>query len=79
MGPGLGPSMGSENHILAQSQSQHQVASQSQIKRAKQTKAQTQALSHAVVSNMTANSNNFNGGQNQSNNYPAHNTSSGMS
>jgi hypothetical protein len=67
--------MGSENHILAQSQSQHQVASQ--IKRAKQTKAQTQALSHAVVSNMTANSNNFNGGQNQSNNYPAHNASSG--
>ena len=35
------------------------------MKRVKQTKAQTQALSQSVVTNMSANVNNFNGNQSQ--------------
>jgi hypothetical protein len=63
LGAGIGPNMGAESHNLMQNQTQYHGVSQ--VKRVKQTKAQTQALSQSVVTNMSANVNNFNGNQSQ--------------
>jgi hypothetical protein len=60
---GIGPNMGAETNNLMQNQTQYHGVSQ--VKRVKQTKAQTQALSQSVVTNMSANVNNFNGNQSQ--------------
>ena len=65
-GVGIGPNMGADGHNLMQNQTQFHGASQ--VKRVKQTKAQTQALSQSVVTNMSANLSNFNGSQNQPSN-----------
>ena len=63
---GIGPNMGAESNNLMQNQTQYHGVSQ--VKRVKQTKAQTQALSQSVVTNMSANVNNFNGSQSQTGN-----------
>lgn len=66
-GVGIGPNMGADSHNLMPNQTQYHGVSQ--VKRVKQTKAQTQALSQSVVTNMSANLSNFNGGnQNQPSN-----------
>lgn len=65
-GVGIGPNMGADGHNSMQNQTQYHGVSQ--VKRVKQTKAQTQALSQSVVTNMSANLSNFNGNQNQPSN-----------
>lgn len=73
--------MSAENHNMMLNHGQHQTVAQ--VKRVKQTKAQTQALSQSVVTNMSANVSNFSGNQNplsgnSSNQYSGQSTTSGV-
>ena len=81
IGPGMSVNMSSDNHNMMLNHGQHQTAAQ--VKRVKQTKAQTQALSQSVVTNMSANVSNFSGNQNplssnSSNQYSGQSTTSGV-
>jgi hypothetical protein len=81
IGPGMSVNMSSDNHNMMLNHGQHQTVVQ--VKRVKQTKAQTQALSQSVVTNMSANVSNFSGNQNplnsnSGNQYSGQSTTSGV-
>ena len=81
IGPGMSVNMSADNHNMMLNHGQHQTAAH--VKRVKQTKAQTQALSQSVVTNMSANVSNFSGNQNplssnSSNQYSGQSTTSGV-